>query len=74
MSIEKQILDHLGGWMRQRLYIPNTEEQQCLTRYEKSPMVYGIANFAFWGTISYFTLSWKMPKWLLAFGALSITR
>lgn len=53
IPLEKQILDHLGHFIRANKHASTKEEQACISQYDYSPIKYAVANFALW---SVFTL------------------
>ncbi|TPX62289.1 hypothetical protein PhCBS80983_g00533 [Powellomyces hirtus] len=57
--LEKQILDHLGYWIQTSKHQLSPEEKECVKFYDKSPIYFGIANFAVWGSLAYYTLDFR---------------
>ncbi|KND03618.1 uncharacterized protein SPPG_01094 [Spizellomyces punctatus DAOM BR117] len=64
MFLEKQILDHLGHFIRSQGYTPNEQEATCIKVYDNSPIFYTFANFVVWGSMAYYTLDMRslFPK------------
>ncbi|KAJ3042414.1 hypothetical protein HDV00_007370 [Rhizophlyctis rosea] len=44
-TLEKQILDHLGAFIRREKYQPSKEEDHCIKKYDMSPPMYVAAFF-----------------------------
>ncbi|KAJ3149129.1 hypothetical protein HDU86_007072 [Geranomyces michiganensis] len=57
--LEKQILDHIGYFIASNKYQLSPEEKKCVAFYENAPIYYGLANFAVWGSMAYFTLDFR---------------
>ncbi|KAJ3151575.1 hypothetical protein HDU89_002018 [Geranomyces variabilis] len=57
--LEKQILDHIGYFIASNKYQLSPEEKKCVDFYDNSPIYYGLANFAVWGSMAYFTLDFR---------------
>ncbi|KAJ3185595.1 hypothetical protein HDU87_000218 [Geranomyces variabilis] len=57
--LEKQILDHVGYFIASTKHQLSPEEKKCVDFYDNSPIYYGLANFAIWGSMAYFTLDFR---------------
>ncbi|KAI8823458.1 uncharacterized protein EV422DRAFT_521108 [Fimicolochytrium jonesii] len=57
--VEKQILDHIGYFIRSQNYRPSPEEARCIKVYDSAPLAYGLANFVMWGSLAYYTLDFR---------------
>ncbi|KAJ3012609.1 hypothetical protein HKX48_006194 [Thoreauomyces humboldtii] len=57
--LEKQILDHLGYFIKTTQHVPSEQEQKCIATYDRAPVYYGLANFLIWGSMAYYTLDFR---------------
>ena len=69
-TLEKQILDHLGHWIRKEKYQPFPEEQECIKAYDRTPIYYTVGNFLLWGSVAVLTIDFRS----LLYGDAPITK
>ncbi|KAJ3052215.1 hypothetical protein HK097_006711, partial [Rhizophlyctis rosea] len=58
-TLEKQILDHVGHFIRKEKYQPSAEEQECIKSYDRTPVYYTVGNFLLWGSVAILTIDFR---------------